>query len=191
MSPAVIKLESFTASLPGKRGGAGFTRDDLDLAYADGLADGRSQRQDEDVQSLRSGLERLAEALAADEARRAALREEAVQALAPVLSAILDMLVPSAQSRRMEEALLAELRRLAGLTAPLRCRIACNPGLRGMVERCLQEAGLDQVELEGCDSDRISLSLEGGRIEFSPDRVAQDIRALVAEITESEETWTH
>lgn len=191
MMPATIKLESFALALAGKHDGTAYTRDDLDIAYADGLADGHAQRQDKELQSLHSGLERLAEALVLDDKRRAELREEAVLALAPILTAILDVLAPSASSRRMEEALLAELRRLASLAAPVRCRIACDPALRDMIERCLKAAGLDQIQLDNGENDLIRLSLEGGRIEFSPDRVAQDIRSLIAEITESDEKWTH
>lgn len=191
MAPALIKLESFTAALPGKRHERSYTRDDLDLAYADGLAEGRAQRREEELHSLHCSLERMAVALAEDDARRAELRDEAVAALAPVLSEILDSLAPSARSRKLEQALLDELRRLSSMSAPLRCRITCPPGLHDMVQRCLRETGLDTITPEQGDGNRINLSLEGGRIEFQPERMAQDIRALIAEITEREEKWTH
>jgi len=63
--------------------------------------------------------------------------------------------------------------------------------MRGMVEHCLAEAGLDEIELVASDSDRISLSLSGGRIDFSADRMANEIRELIAEIKGEDAAWTH
>ena len=190
MSASLIKLESFTG-LPGAGGSSSYTRDDLDLAFADGLAQGRAQRQDEDLQGVCSGMKHLADALSADEARRQELRADAVASLAPILSEMLDALVPSAQSQRMERSLVEELHRLSAQATPLHCRIACRPDLRAMVVRCLDEAGISGIELDDQPGTCVSLSLEGGRIEFVPERVAENIRALIAEITEGEEKWTH
>ena len=85
--------------------------------------------------TLNAGLDRLARALADDEARRADLRREAVEALAPILTQILDCLAPAAQSRRLEEALTEELLRLSRAAPPLRASIACGPSLRAMSPR--------------------------------------------------------
>lgn len=187
---SVIKLECFTAAEDQTRA-AIYTRDDLDMAYADGMTAGRSERGNEELQALHSGLERMVAALGAEDARRAALRNEAVQALAPILSAILDATVPAASSRRMEEALQHELQSLARRARPLRCRICCSPTLKEMVERHLQQLGLDGVELELREQECISLELEGGRIELSATQLAEDIRRLIAEINGDDEKWTH
>lgn len=187
---SVVKLECFTSAEDQTRA-AIYTRDDLDMAYADGMTAGRAERQNEELQALYSGLERMVVALGAEDARRATLRDEAVQALAPILTAILDATTPAANSRRMEEALQQELQSLAGRAGPLRCRISCSPALKDMVERHLRQLGMDGVELEIREQECISLALEGGRIELSATRLAEDIRRLIDEINGDDEKWTH
>ncbi|WP_207100021.1 hypothetical protein [Paracoccus shandongensis] len=196
MSFAVLKLESFSAAVAAQGAALTFSREALDQAYADGLADGAARQSDEQARTLSAGLERLARALANDEARRAELRREAVEALAPVLAQILDCLAPAAESRRLEAALTAELLRLSRMAPPLRASIACGASLRAMVERCLAECGLEGIDVTESQAERIALSLQGGRIELEPARVAEGIRALIAEINGSkpdgdETSWTH
>lgn len=196
MSLAAFKLESFSAAIAAQGVSLTFSREALDQAFADGLAEGRALQHDEQARGLILGLERLATALADDEARRAQLRREAVEALAPILHEILDCLAPAAPSRRLEEALAAELLRLSHMAQPLRASIACGASLRAMVDRCLAESGLEGIAVTETAAERISLSLAGGRIEPEPARVAEGIRALLAEITgsnpkESETSWTH
>ncbi|MDP5308575.1 hypothetical protein [Paracoccus spongiarum] len=183
MTLAHFKLESFSAASAGMAEMI-FGKAELDQAYADGLAEGLTRREDEQLRNLGAGLERLAQALADDEARRIALRDEAARALAPILDAILDSIAPAADSLRLQGALRDELTRLARLGTPLRARIACGPRLRGLVERCLEEAGLAGIELSEAEADKICLSLQGGRIEISPAQIAQDIRALISELKE-------
>ena len=191
MTLAVFKLESFTAAAA-QGAQQVFAREALDQAFADGLAEGMARQQDEQARTLNAGLERLTRALADDEARRAELRREAVDALTPILAQILDCLAPAAESRRLESALTEELLRLSRIAPPLRASIACGPSLRAMVDRCLADCGLEGIEVTAADSDRISLSLRGGRIELDPARVLDDIRALIAEINGNEtSSWTH
>lgn len=191
MTLAVFKLESFTAAAA-QGAQQVFAREALDQAFADGLAEGMARQQDEQARTLNAGLERLTRALADDEARRAELRREAVDALTPILAQILDCLAPAAESRRLESALTEELLRLSRTAPPLRASIACGPSLRAMVDRCLAERGLEGIEVRAADSDRISLSLQGGRIELDPACVLDDIRALIAEINGNEtSSWTH
>lgn len=201
MTLAVFKLESFSAAVAAQGAQPTFSREALDQAYADGLAEGIARQQDEQARTLSAGLERLGRALADDEARRAELRREAVDALTPILVQILDCLAPAAESRRLEEALTAELLRLSRMAPPLKARVTCGPSLRAMVDRCLTGCGLEGIEVSESDSDRIALSLAGGRIELEPARVADTIRTLIAEISgpkqeeatlEGDETsWTH
>lgn len=191
MSFAVLKLESFSAAVAAQGAALTFSREALDQAYADGLAEGIARQQDEQARTLNAGLDRLARALADDEARRAELRREAVEALAPILAQILDCLAPAAESRRLEAALSAELLRLSRMAPPLRASIACGPSLRALVDRCLADCGLEGIDVTETDSERIALSLQGGRIELEPARVAEGIRALIAEINGSETSWTH
>lgn len=191
MSLAVLKLESFSAALSAQGAPLTFSREALDQAFADGLAEGIARQQDEQARTLNAGLERLARALADDEARRVELRREAVEALAPILEQILDCLTPAAESRRLEAALTEELMQLSRTARPLRASIACGPSLRAMVERCLADCGLDGIEVTDSDAERIALSLQGGRIELEPARVAEGIRTLIAEITGKDTSWTH
>ena len=116
---------------------------------------------------------------------------EAVEALAPILAQILDCLAPAGESRRLEAALTEELLRLSRSAPPLRASITCGPSLRAMVDRCLAECGLEGIEVTAGEAERISLSLQGGRIELDPAGVTQDIRRLVAEINGDETSWTH
>lgn len=191
MTLALFKLESFTSALAGHGADLCYDKGALERAFADGLAEGLARKDDEQMRNLGAGLDRLARAVGDDEQRRAALRDEAVAALSPILDAILDNLAPAAQSRRLETELTGELTRLAQMAAPLRARISCSERLRGLVERCLAESGIDGIELTETPTDRISLSLHGGRIEFSTDRVAWDIRALISELKEDDTTWSH
>lgn len=191
MSLAVLKLESFGAGMAAQGMPLTFSREALDQAFADGLAEGRARQQDDQVRTLSAGLDRLAQALAADEARRADLRREAVGALMPILVQVLDCLAPAAESRRLEAALTEELLRLARTAPPVRATISCGPSLRGLVDRCLADCGLNGIEVTEVDTDRISLALQGGRIELEPQRTAEAIRALIAEITGDETSWTH
>lgn len=191
MSLAMFKLESFSTALTNRGAVVTFTQEELDQAYADGVADARAQAEDAELRALGAGLDRLAASLAADEARRRALRQEAVEALFPILSQILDLMVPPLASHRLEEALRAELTRLAQHSQPLSARIACSERLRALVERCLTESGLAGIEIDTAPADRIVVTLQGGRIELAPDTIAENIRTLLEEINEDQNQWTH
>lgn len=191
MTLAMFKLESFRSAQGTASTEAALAKEAVEQAYATGLADGLARKEDELQRNLSAGLDRLSRALRDDEARRAELRQEAVNALAPILGAIVDSMAPASASQRLEAALRDELARLAQMAIPLRARIDCGPELRSMAERCLIGAGLDGIELTDSDDNRIILSLQGGRIEFSPEQIAQDIRALVSELKEDDRTWTH
>ncbi|TBN42698.1 hypothetical protein EYE42_04575 [Paracoccus subflavus] len=191
MSLAVLKLESFSTLSASQDAQPTFSREALDQAYADGLTDGLARQQDEQIRTLNAGLDRLVRALDDDEARLAGLRRDVIDALAPILIQILDCLAPAAESRRLEAALTEELLRLSRMAKPLRARIACGPALRAMVERCLAECGLSEIELTEADSERIALSLHGGRIDLNPADTARDIRSLIAEINGNDASWTN
>lgn len=191
MTLAIFRLESFGEARSRHFPEALFGREAVDNAFAEGLAQGLARKDDDELRNLGAGLERLCRALGEDDERRAALRHEAVNALAPILNAILDSVAPAGGSARLEAALRNELSRLAQLSSPLRVRIACGPRLRGLVERCCAELGLSGLELTDFETDRISLILQGGRIEVSPEKITEDIRALISELNEDDTTWKH
>ncbi|WP_410216417.1 hypothetical protein [Paracoccus sp. (in: a-proteobacteria)] len=191
MSLALFKLESFTNAVPAPAAEIAYTRRDLDQAYAEGFAEARAQAEDAELRALGAGLGQLALALADEETRRASLRQEAVEALAPILTQVLDLMAPPLASRRLEEALRAELSRLASRGSALIARVTCSDRLRPMVERCLAEAGLNGIQIDPAPADHIIVTTQGGRIELVPDTIAGDLRALISEIKEDETTWTH
>lgn len=191
MRPALIKLESFAAMDAGSRSEPAFSQHSLDQAYADGMAEGLVRREDEQLRTLAAGIGRLSDALAEDDVRRVALRREAVDALLPLLTEILDALTPSATSQRLERCLTEELIRLSQSAAPVRAKILCSEDQRAMVENCMGSNGGRGIEIETRATSGISLSLQGGRIEFSQEDVARQIRALIAEAKGEETTWTH
>lgn len=190
MTAAMFKLESFSSAMAGHGAPVTFTREAVDRAFADGLAEGLARKESDDLRNLGAGLERLQRGLSDDHGRRSQLRQEAVEALAPILTQMLDCLVPSAESQRLEKALNDELVRLARAHDPLRAIISCNAALRPMVDRCLTETGITDIDVIEAETDRISLSLRGGRIELSPDTIARDIRQLIAELQGENATWT-
>ncbi|CAM3436393.1 hypothetical protein PANO111632_18915 [Paracoccus nototheniae] len=186
MTLAMFKLESFSAPPPGRVVEVTYSRDDLDQAFAQGQSLARAEAEDAGLRALGEGLDRLAESLSDDEARRHQLRQEAVAALAPILHQILDLMAPSRSSHRLEEALLTELEILAQRSAPLSARIACSDRLRPMVDYCLIKSGLAGILIDEISQDCVTLTLQGGRIDFVPDDIARDIRALMAEINQED-----
>lgn len=191
MTAAIFKLESFdrpatTDALPR----ATFDRDDLDQAFADGFAAGRAEGDQLHLERLEAALSNLSSLLGDEEARRVALREEAVKALSPILSHVMDLMAPKAQSRRLEEALVGEITRLASRAVPLKARITCPPPLLELAQRC-STAAHPQIDVHCRDGADLTIELEGGRIEISPDRIAAEVAALIAEINEENSEWTH
>ena len=191
MTLAMFKLESFTNNMTGKGAVVTYTQEAFDRAYLDGVEEGLARKEEEGIRNLTAGLASLQRSLTQDEALRSQLRQEVVGALVPLLDEILDRLTPATESLRLQQALTEELVRLSKASTPLRLTISCSPSLRNMVERCLDEADLRGIDLIETDSDRISLSLHGGRIELSPEQIANDIRQLISELKGEDTTWTH
>ncbi|TJZ92542.1 hypothetical protein FA743_06660 [Paracoccus gahaiensis] len=190
MSLALFRLESFSPAAASRPVEVSFSREDLDRAFADGQAAALAEVEDAGLRALQDGLHRLSDILAEDEARRRQMRQEAVEALAPLLHQIIDLMAPPLSSRRLEEALQAELMRLSQRADPLSARIACSSGLRPMVQHCVEAAGLGSIVLDEIAEDRIAVTLQGGRIQLAPTEIADSIRALIAEITEEDAPWT-
>lgn len=185
MTAAIFKLESFDRPLMANPApGETFDRDDLDQAFADGFSAGKAETDQIQLERLETAMSRLSGLLTDDEARRASLRSEAVSALSPILSHIVDLMAPKAHSRRLEEALVAEIARIAGRSVPLKARIICPPVLLDMVRTCRDAAANPSVEVDCREGADLAVVLEGGRIEICPDRIAAEVAALIAEINE-------
>lgn len=191
MTLAMFKLESFSNAAVEQAAPMIFTQADLDRAFAEGAEEATLKAQDDQLRALDAALVQLARTMADDETRRAQIRSEAVQALAPILTQVLDLVAPSASAGRMEQALTRELARLAQEATPLVAQIACSDRMRAMVDRCLHQTGLQSIALGPAATDTITVTLQGGRITLDPDTITRDIRALISEITEDDTTWTH
>lgn len=189
MTPSLIKLESFglSGSTPPQ---PVYDQHALDQAYADGLAEGRALESHRQIATLSDELRSMAIALSDDEARRRRLRQEAVRTLGPVLTQIVAALAPAGPPQRLQDALMAELSRLAAQSAPLVCQIRCGARHRATVGRCLEDLGLRDVRILDHPRDEIEVTVEGGRIVLDSARVAAEITALIAEITEETPEWT-
>lgn len=190
MTAAIFKLESFDrpTTLPAQAGET-FDRDDLDQAFADGFSAGKAEGDQLQLERLEGALSQLSALLTDEDARRAALRAEAVSALSPILSHAMDLMAPKAQSHRLEEALIAEMTRIAGRAVPLKARIVCPPPLLDFVRQCSSAAN-PAIEVDCRDGADLEIVLEGGRIDISPDRIAAEVAALLAEINEENPEWT-
>ena len=186
MSAAVFRLESFAAAAPEPV----FTRADLDAARAEGRAAAEAEALRASHRAVTDALQALAAELAADETRRAAMRLEAVAALAPVVQAAVTLMAPPATSGRIEAALMEELRRIAAGTAPLAARIRCDATMRPMLERCLAATGLGAIDIAPAQTGGLTIDLQGGRIEFDPERVAAGLQAILDDIQKDDTTWT-
>lgn len=185
MNQPVIKLESFSPAANMARVAASAARAALDDAYARGLADGRADRQESETVALTAALRELSQQIADHDTQRAALRQEAVTALSPILTAMLDAVAPLGMAQRLEQDLITELSRLAQQTPPMICHITCAPALRTLVERCASEAGLTGIEItEQPLEQSVNVQIAGGHIEFSHDQIVQSVRRLIAEIQE-------
>lgn len=189
MASAAFKLESFVPATQ-RQPVATFSREELDRSYADGLAEGRAQRESEESGRLMAALEHLSQALSDDEERRDKLRKEALSALFPLVAEIVDAVAPSIASERLERALADELERLAQTAPPVRARISCSEKLRELVETCISQSGMDQIEVELVESDRVSVALAGGSIEFSQEKITRQVRELIDEVKEDIAAWT-
>ncbi|MBU2956819.1 hypothetical protein Q4511_14855 [Paracoccus sp. 1_MG-2023] len=188
MSVAVFRLESFGATAAPE---PVFTRADLEAARAEGRQAALAEAQAAQHRDLTRALTELSAFIADDESRRRALRDEAVEALAPVLRQIVMVMAPLSASARMETALMAELNRISGEAPPLSAHITCSRDLRAMLDRCLAGTGLADITVTECDDGRLDLILQGGRIGFDPERVTRDLLEILEDIQKDDTTWTH
>lgn len=181
----VIKLESFTTPVPESETPVGtFFQKDIDQARAEGIAEGLLQSEDKSAATLCEALESLGKVLEISEEQRSVIHKEAVSALIPVLSEIVDALAPALVSQRLERILKAELTRIAHLAEPMRVRLSCSKSLHEIVKIWIAETGISEIELDTNPTEGITLSHTGGNINFSQDKITTEIRRLIDEIKE-------
>lgn len=184
MAHAAVKLESFTPCVIAEPSAA-FTQDDLDRAREEGLAEGAASARDEQVRELLAAMRQLCAEYSDSAERTQKIYLETIESLQPVLAEIVEALAPTSCSSRLETALMETFEKLGQSETPGGVRITCGSKLKDIVDRCLSDSGLSAVEVEYDDSREVSLSLSGGRIEFSQDRITREFRKLIEEITEN------
>ena len=119
-----------------------FAQSDLGAAFAEGLAQGRQEAEAQRLGQICGALAALSERLAAESAARAASAEDQLRAIAPLIGALLDGIIPAVARGRLEAALLAELRQLAASVTPLAATIRCGPDMAAFVSACLAATGI-------------------------------------------------
>lgn len=190
MAATALKLESFLTAEAQTTPELLYTREDLEQARSKAFEEGKHHAHQDEVSQLCAGLERLAQSLEDNLKLRNKIRGETVDAIRPLLSGIVETLAPLNASPHIAMALMAELTRLAKDAQPTGMRIACNARLGELVTQCMAKAGLSGIEMDNTEADHISLSFSGGEIEFSNEKIAQDIKEMIAEILENPDAWT-
>lgn len=183
MTQAIVKLESFAAT---GLAAARFSRQAIEQAYAEGFEDGQADAISHDREKLCADILALSDLLKAEQARRTELHQQAVAALAPILSEIVDCVASAGTPQRLEAQLLDELTQLASQARPLQCKISCPETARSLVQHCIDASGASGIVIEPTPAQTISLKLSGGHIEFDKQAAIQSIRHLIEELTEVE-----
>lgn len=185
MSGAVFRLESF--SEPDGAGDEDLRRDELAIAYRDGLAEGRALGFSAELRALTEAIGALGLAMEDARATWAEAERQTVAGMMPALAEIIDVLAARPDSAGLEAALRDEFLWLAGQATPPGWHILCPPTMEAMVRRCALDAGIGEPDIrsaaEGCEA---SIILDQGRSAFSKLQVAQHFRDLIAELQEDD-----
>ena len=188
MTGTAIRFESFDCDENGPRHAHRYNQREYDAARLAGYDEGVAAGRGAGTQDLVAAIQRLAHSLGEDEMRLRAIRHNTVAAMAPILIEMLDAVASRGTAKRLEDTLLSEMRRLADAPTPPSCHVRCHASLRPMVEAAARAAGLTCLNLTECAAEETpSMTLNGGRIEFSQHSAAERIRRLIAETQEDEE----
>lgn len=184
---ALLQLERFDMGAEKAAPVPVFAQADLDAAFAQGLARGRQEAKAAQFDALCGALAALSERLAAEGAARAASGENQVRAIAPLIGALLDGVMPTVARARLESALLTELRQLAGAVTPLAARIRCGADMAAFAAACLAAAGIEAIGIDPSGQDgTVEAELLGGTAAWDVARVSEQLRNLVHEMMEME-----
>lgn len=184
---ALLQLERFDLETGRTAPPPVFAQADLDAAFAQGLAQGRQEAEAAQFDGLCGALATLSERLAAESAARAAFGEDQVRAIAPLVGALLDGIVPAVARARLEAALLDDLRQLAGSVTPLAAKIRCGPDMAAFAAACLAAAGIQAIGIDPTGPEgTVEADLLGGKATWDVALVAGQLRDLVGEMMETE-----
>lgn len=179
MKSAAIRLDSFSAQFVRPNPGAA-----VDEAFHRGHEKGLNEGREASLDALTAALRELHQQNLATRDLMTDAQREMARTLAPVLSAIIDILAPHASGERLRDALMAELLRLGETTAPRRLRIRCTPDLRPDVELCLARLGGTDARIEETRREVPSVELvaDQATISFEPQRVTAELQSIINDI---------
>lgn len=164
-----------------------FRQAELDAAFADGVAEGLRRAETQQSDRLCEVLAGLATSLETGRAQRGQSQAAQIRALAPLLDALFDQVIPVMARIRLRDALLAQLEKLAGAVSPLGVKIRCGPDTAGFLSANLARLGLSAVQIddtaaEGC----VEAELTGGEIVWDEAALAAQLRRLIEEMMETD-----
>lgn len=183
---AVLRLERFDpaeAPAPAEL----HTAEELQDAYAQGVIAGREQAFAEQIDRMRLALEGVSAEMAGLRAALADTGGDRARALAPLVDALLDGVLPAVARARLESALLEAFVRLAETVTPLTLDVRCGPDLAAFVRACAGAVGIEGVRIadDGPDG-TVTAELLGGVMAWDQAAVSAQLRALVQEIMETQ-----
>ena len=179
---AALRLEDFAQPVAAAQ--PGFSAADLAAEYAQGRQDGETAARDAEMEALTMALRQAAERFDAQESARHQVIAEVLAAIMPVLHAVAGQLAADTEDR-MTRTIAAELQRLCLAGIAPTCRIAANARLIQRLSERIEELGLSHVTL--LPGTRTEITFDGGRISIDPTEITDQIAALLAELSPSEE----
>lgn len=179
---AALRFEDFAR--PALPPAPGYSAADLAAEYARGCADGRAAAYDTETEALSTALASAADHAETMEGVRAQIIGEVLGAVTPVLQAITRQLATDMEGR-MTRTITAELERLCLAGIDPTCRIAANARLIQRLSDRIEQLGLRRVTL--LPGPRTEITFDGGRIAIDPAEITEQIGALLAELSPSED----
>jgi len=184
---ALLQLERFDLGAEKAAPPPVFAQSDLEAAFAEGRVRGQLEAEAQRIDQLCAELKELSDRLRAEAAARIALGEGQVQAIAPLIEALLEGVLPAVARARLEAALLGELRQLAASVTPLEVRIRCGADMAAFVADCLAATGIAAVGIDPAGpKGTVHADLLGGTAVWDVAEVAGQLRGLVREMMEME-----
>ena len=184
---ALLQLERFDLGAAKAAPPPLFRQSDLDAAFAQGLAQGRQEAEAARLDQLLAALAGLSERLDDESTARVADGEKQVGAMAPLVEALLEGVMPAIARARLESSLLSELRQLAASVTPLAARIRCGADMAAFASACLSAVGIEAIEIDPSGRDgTVEADLLGGLSTWDVALVAEQLRSLVREMLEIE-----
>ena len=179
---AALRLEDFAQAVAPPK--PDFSAADLAAEYAQGREDGATAARDAEMEALVVALHQATECVDALESARDQIIAEVLAAVMPVLQAVAGQLAADTEDR-MTRTIAAELQRLCLAGIKPTCRIAANARLIQRLSERIEELGLSRVTL--LPGTRTEITFDGGRISIDPTEITDQIAALLAELSPSEE----